>query len=88
MPDDMSSTGRGTATVTWWRPEDGGGVVDGADLPGSCWVDAAAVEGPAGLVLRAGQAVQIEWEEPGPHGYSCRALHVAVRDELGTTPGG
>ena len=84
----MSSAARGDATVTWWRPDEGGGIVDGADLPGSCWVDVDAVDNPPGRVLRAGQVVQVEWEQPGPPGYACRATRVTVSDDLQGTPGG
>ncbi len=84
----MTATSRSEGTVTWWRAEEGGGVVDGADLPGSCWVDATVVEGPPELVLRAGQVVQLDWSEPGPTGYACRATRVSVRDNLQGTPGG
>lgn len=83
----MSTSGRAQGTVTWWRPEDGGGVVEWADLGGECWVDAAVVDAPD-VDLRAGQVVQVEWEEPGPSGYSCRARRVTVGDELEATPGG
>jgi cold shock CspA family protein len=84
----MTRSGLATGTVTWWRPEDGGGVVDGPDLPGSCWLDESVVDIPPGARLRAGQVVEVEWEQPGPSGYACRALRVALGDELETTPGG
>lgn len=80
--------GSGSGIVTWWRPDDGGGVIDGPDLPGSCWADAAVVDAAAPAVLRAGQVVELEWEEPGPDGYACRAVSVTVGDELQATPGG
>lgn len=78
---------RTTATVTSWRADEGG-VVEGDDLPGSCWVDASAVDETAGTTLRTGQAVDVEWAEPGPPGHACRAVHVTVRDDLQGTPGG
>lgn len=84
----MPTNARTRATVTWWRPEEGGGVIDGGELPGSCWADAAAVDGPPGAVLRAGQVVDVEWDEPGPRGYSCGAMRVTVRDDLQKSPGG
>ena len=84
----MATRGRGRGTVTWWRAEEAAGVIDGAELPGICWVDASVVDGPADLVLRAGQVVELEWDEPGPPGYSCRATWLAAGDDLQTTPGG
>jgi CspA family cold shock protein len=84
----MTTGGSATGTVTWWRPADGGGVVDGPGLPGSCWLDESVVEMPPDAVLRAGQVVEVEWEQPGPPGYACRALRASLGDELQTTPGG
>lgn len=84
----MATSGRARGTVTWWRPEDGGGVAEGPDLPGSCWVDVAAVEGRPEVVLRAGQVIELDWEEPGPSGYACRAVRAMAGDDLQTTPGG
>lgn len=84
----MATSGRVRGTLTWWRPEEGGGVVDSPELPGSCWVDATAVDGPADLVLRAGQVIELEWDEPGPPGYACRAVRATAGDDLQTTPGG
>jgi hypothetical protein len=85
----MTSTGRAPGTVRLWMDDEGWGVIDSPELPGSCHVEAAVVDGlEKGGVLRAGQVVEVEWSTPGPAGYACLALRVEVRGDLQTTPGG
>ncbi|MDQ1642364.1 MAG: hypothetical protein QOJ90_1715 [Actinomycetota bacterium] len=82
----MGNSGTATGTVRLWMRDDDWGVIDSDELPGSCWADLSAVDDHDGE-LRAGQVVEVDWTEPGPTGYRCRATRVRVTDELQTSPG-
>ena len=85
----MTTSGHTSGTVRLWMDDEDWGVIDAAELPGSCHAEISVVEGLAeGVLLRAGQVVDVEWSAPGPAGYACRAVRVEVRDDLQATPGG
>lgn len=65
-----------TATVRFWRDEDGWGVVDSPDTPGGCWVHFSAVTVAGYRQLRPGQRVELEWESARQDGYDHRAVRV------------
>ena len=61
-------------TVREWNEDEGWGVLDSPQTPGGCWAhfSHAAVAGYAAFT--AGQAVLLEWEEPGQDGWPYRAV--------------
>ena len=83
----MARSGQGLGTVVRWDDDAGRGWIDVPDLPGECWVDAAVVRHSTGAeTLRAGQVVDVEWEEPDDGGI--RAVRVTPREDLQATLGG
>jgi CspA family cold shock protein len=83
----MAGSGRGLGTVVRWDDERGRGFIELAELPGECWIDASVVRHSTGAeALRAGQVVDVEWEEPADGGL--RAVRVTPRDDLQATLGG
>ena len=85
----MVRSGSSLGTVIRWDEHRHGGLVEGADLPGVCWVDASVVEGGAGRAsLRAGQVVEIDWTEPGVADAPPRVIRVVPRVDLQTGLGG
>jgi CspA family cold shock protein len=85
---DMGRSGRATGTVSKWLADEGWGVIHCPSGPGDCWTDRSAIEVPEDGLLRPGQPVEVEWQEPGQHGYPFRAKGVRALDDLETTPGG
>ncbi|MGY1669847.1 hypothetical protein [Geodermatophilus sp. SYSU D00710] len=81
----MERSGSSTGSVVRWDADAGGAVIELADPPGECWAEASVVTGGP---LRAGQVVHVDWTEPGAHGLPFRALHVRLRTDLQSTPGG
>jgi hypothetical protein len=85
----MARSGSTVGTVVRWDEERHTGLVEAADLPGQCWVDASViVHGTGGGELRAGQVVEVEWTEPGDGGAPLRATRVVRREDLQTGLGG
>ncbi len=85
----MASSGTAFGTVVRWDDARGGGVIESAEVPGTCWAEAAAVVHSTGSgVLRAGQVVQFEWAEPGAGGHPFRAVRVEPREDLQASVGG
>ena len=83
----MAHTGSGLGTVVRWDDEQGRGFIELPDLPGQCWIDAAVVHHSTGAgTLRAGQVVEVEWEESADG--VLRAVRVAPREDLQTGLGG
>jgi len=83
----MTRSGTSLGTVVRWDDEGGRGFLEVPELPGECWINAAVVRRSTGAqTLRAGQVVEVEWEdsaEDGPH-----AVRVTPREDLQATPGG
>jgi len=74
----VARTGKSLGTVVRWDDEQGRGIVETPDLPGECWVDASVLR--AGVpALRAGQVVDLEWEERDG---GFRAVGVVPREDL------
>ena len=83
----MGRSGKSLGTVVRWDAGQGRGFIESADLPGECWVDASVVRHSTGAqTLRAGQVVDVEWEEAEDGGL--RALRVTPREDLQATVGG
>ncbi len=74
----MARSGKSLGTVVRWDGARGRGFIESPDLPGECWVDASVVH--AASAPRAGQVVDVEWEE-SPEG-GVRALRVVPREDL------
>jgi cold shock CspA family protein len=83
----MATNGTSVGTVLRWDADQGAGLVDVADLPGDCWVEAAALDPSTGGGLRAGQVVEVEWSDTGSGDHPVRADRVTPRDDLQATPG-
>ncbi|MGY1809534.1 hypothetical protein ACI8AF_19380 [Blastococcus sp. SYSU D00669] len=83
----MARSGKSLGTVVRWDDDAGRGWIDVPDLPGEqCWVPASVVHRSTGRdVLRAGQVVEVEWEETPDDGI--RAVRVTPREDL-LIPGG
>jgi len=82
----MARNGKSLGTVVRWDDERGRGFIESPDLPGKCWVEATVVRQSTGAgALRAGQVVEVEWEEPA--GGGLRAVRVTPREDLQTTFG-
>ena len=81
------SSGTSVGTVVRWDVDRGEGLVDSPDLPGDCWVGAAALDPSAGGELRPGQVVEVEWTDDGGGDHPVRAARVTPRDDLQATPG-
>jgi cold shock CspA family protein len=84
----VAGSGTSVGTVVRWDADRGAGIVEFPDLPGECWVEAAALHPRAGGALRAGQVVEVEWTESEAGGRPLRADRVTPRDDLQATPGG
>jgi cold shock CspA family protein len=77
----MARSGTSLGTVVRWDEGQGRGFIEGSDLPGECWVEAAVVRHSTGAeVLRAGQVVEVQWEEPDEG--DLRAVRVTPREDL------
>jgi cold shock CspA family protein len=83
----MARSGQGLGTVIRWDDDHGRGYIELPEPPGECWVEASVVRRSTGAqTLRAGQVVDVEWEEPDDGGP--RALRVTPREDLQATVGG
>ena len=83
----MARSGQSLGTVVRWDDDADRGYIDLPELPGECWVDASVVRHSTGAeTLRAGQVVDVEWEEPDDG--TLRAVRVTPREDLQTTLGG
>ena len=83
----MARIWKGLGTVVRWDDEQDRGIIELPELPGECWVDASVVRRSTGAgTLRAGQVVDVEWEEPADGGL--RAVRVTPREDLQATLGG
>ena len=83
----MARSGQGLGTVVRWDDDLGRGYIELPELPGECWVEASVVRQSTGTeTLRAGQVVDVEWEEPDDGGL--RAVRVTPREDLQATLGG
>src|SRR4051812_32542200 len=58
--------------------DEGWGVVEGADVPGGCWVHFSAVDVPGYRTLQPGQAVVVDWEERDQDGFAYTATRVSL----------
>jgi cold shock CspA family protein len=77
----MARSGTSLGTVVRWDEGQGRGFIESPDLPGECWVEASVVRHSTGAeALRAGQVVEVEWEEPDEGGL--RAVRVTPREDL------
>jgi len=84
----MARSGTTFGTVVRWDEKRQAGLIEAADLPGPCWVDASVVEhGPHGE-LRAGQTVEVDWVETDQGEARLRATRVVHRLDLQTGLGG
>ena len=84
----MARSGTSVGTVIRWDGDRQIGVIESPDLPGDCSVEAAALDATAGGALRAGQVVEVEWDETDASSHPFRAHRVTRRDDLQATPGG
>jgi cold shock CspA family protein len=83
----MARSGKGLGTVIRWDGERGRGFIELPELPGECSVDASVVRRSTGAeTLRAGQVVDVEWEEPADG--ELHAVRVTPREDLQATLGG
>jgi cold shock CspA family protein len=81
----VADRGQGRGTVIRWEAALGRGLLEVVGRRGECLVDAAALHPGAGGALRAGQVVDVEWEQRGAE---LRALRVTPREDLQVTLGG
>jgi CspA family cold shock protein len=82
---DVTSVG----IVREFHPDEGWGVVDGADVPGGCWVHFSAIAVDGFRQLAAGQQVWFRAEAADQNGYRFRAVKVWAGDvEPVDAPGG
>jgi hypothetical protein len=85
----MSRSGTSVGTVVRWDEDARGAVIEVPDLVGGCWADASvATRDTAGVALRTGQVVAVEWTETPAGGLPFRAVRVRLREDLQATPGG
>jgi CspA family cold shock protein len=83
----MARSGQSLGTVVRWDDDTDRGYIDLPELPGECWVEASVVRHSTGAeTLRAGQVVDVEWEEPDDG--TLRAVRVTPREDLQATLGG
>ncbi|TFV67895.1 UNVERIFIED_ORG: hypothetical protein E4P37_02070 [Bacillus sp. AZ43] len=83
----MARRGTSVGTVVRWDEDRGVGLVDLPDVPGDCWMDAAALDPRLHGGLRAGQIVEVNWTETPDGDHPLRADRVMRRDDLQATPG-
>jgi cold shock CspA family protein len=82
----MARSGQGLGTVIRWDDDADRGYLEVRGLPGECWVDGSVVRHSTGAqTLRAGQVVDVDWEEPDDGGL--RAVRVTPREDLQATLG-
>ncbi|GAB1822608.1 S1 domain-containing protein [Herbidospora sp. RD11066] len=62
--------------VREWHAEEGWGVIDSPETPGGCWTHFSHIRADGYRELKAGEAVDLEWESPGQDGYPFRARGV------------
>lgn len=85
----MSRSGSTIGTVIRWDEQRQNGLIEAADLPGPCWVDASVVDHAHGdLQLRAGQVVEVEWTDTEQGEAPLTATRVVHRPDLQTGLGG
>jgi cold shock CspA family protein len=87
QPGPVTRSGTSLGTVVRWDDDQGRGFIEAPDLPGECWVDVAAVHASTGGTrLRAGQIVEVEWEERAEGGL--HVVRLRPRQDLQAAPGG
>lgn len=62
--------------VREWHDDEGWGVIDSPETPGGCWTHFTHIDAAGYRTLRAGQQVDLAWEQPGQDGYPFRAVRV------------
>jgi cold shock CspA family protein len=77
QPGSMVRSGKSRGTVVRWDEAQGRGFLESPDLPGECWIDAGVAPGGR---LRAGQVVDVQWEERDDGGL--RAVRIVPREDL------
>ncbi|BFU44702.1 cold shock domain-containing protein [Krasilnikovia sp. MM14-A1004] len=60
--------------VREWHQNEGWGVIESNDTPGGCWAHFSAAAVPGYVSFAAGQAVEVDWEQPGQDGFPYRAV--------------
>ncbi|WP_062428985.1 cold shock domain-containing protein [Herbidospora daliensis] len=63
--------------VREWHADLGWGVIDSPETPGGAWAHFSHIQADGYRALRAGQAVDLEFEAPGQDGYPYRAVSVS-----------
>lgn len=64
--------------VREWHGEEGWGVIDIEDAPGGCWTHISHLDMEGYRVLRAGQRVELTFDDRGQDGFAYRAIRVSV----------
>ena len=82
----MARSGSTIGTVIRWDDESHSGLIEAADLPAPCWVDASVLGGDE--VLRAGQVVEVDWTDTEQGDAPLSATRVVHRPDLQTGLGG
>jgi CspA family cold shock protein len=82
MPPGAASptarSGGSECVASRWSDDEGWGVVEGADVPGGCWVHFSVVDVPEYRTLQPGQAVLVDWEERDQNGFTYTATRVSL----------
>ena len=85
----MARSGSTIGTVIRWDDASHSGLIEAADLPGPCWVDASVVDHAHGHgELRAGQVVEVDWTAAEQGDAPLSATRVVHRPDLQTGLGG
>jgi CspA family cold shock protein len=70
-----------TATVREWNDEEGWGLLDSPETPGSCFGQYSDIRMTGFRTLSPGQQIDLTWEAPGfkQDGYDNRAVSIVPR---------
>ena len=66
------------AAVRFWHDTEGWGVLDSTETPGGCWVHYSHIDHDGYRTLRAGNRIQLDWEEVAQDGCSFRAVRLRI----------
>ena len=69
---------RAVGTVRSWNAEEGWGVIDAPGAPGGCWTHVSHLDMSGFRSLKAGQEVDLEFDDRGQDGFPFRAVRVIV----------